>query len=75
MSMLMIGLILLGLVLLFAAPWLARAMTRGRDPVALTRVIQAAGIIVLVVALLISPRSPESTAFPPPVEGPPGTDR
>lgn len=75
MSMLMIGLILLGLVLLFAAPWLARLMTRGRDPVALTRVLQAVGIIVLVVALLISPRSPQSTAFPPPVEGPPGTDR
>lgn len=75
MSMLMIGLIVLGLVLLFAAPWLARLVIRDRDPVALTRMIQAVAIIVLVVALLISPRSPESTAFPPPVEGPPGADR
>lgn len=75
MTMVMIGMIVLGLLLLFAAPVLARLIIRDRDPVALTRMIQAFAIILLVVALLVSPRSPESTAFPPPTEGPPGTGR
>lgn len=75
MTMVMIGLVVLGLLLLFAAPALARLIIRDRDPVALTRMIQAFAIILLVVALLVSPRSPESTAFPPPAEGPPGTGR
>jgi amino acid transporter len=74
MTMMMIGLVVLALVLLFAAPALARLVIRDRDPVALTRMIQVVAIILLVVALLVSPRSPESTAFPPPPEGPAGID-
>lgn len=75
MSTLMLGLLALGLLLLFTAPWIARLVIRDRDSVALTRIIQAAALIILVIALLLWPRSPESTAFPPPPEGPPGANR
>lgn len=71
MTMLMFALLALGLALLFGAPWVARLFTRGRDPVALTRILQAAALVIIVLALLIGPQSPENTAFPPPPDGPP----
>lgn len=72
MSMVMVGLLALGLLLLFASPWLARLITRGGDAGGLTRILQAVALIILVVALLTMPRSPQSTAFPEPEQGPPG---
>jgi hypothetical protein len=72
MSTLMMGSLALALLLLFAAPWIAKLLIRGRDPGGLTRILQAAGLVLLVISLLAWPRSPESTAFPPPPEGPPG---
>lgn len=71
MSTLMIVLLVLGLALLFAAPWLARTVVRRGDPVGLTRIIQAVAVVLLVVALLVAPRSPETSAFPPPPDRPP----
>jgi hypothetical protein len=75
MSTLMMGSLALGLVLLFMAPWLAGILVRGRDPGGLTHILQGLGLVLLVIALLAWPRSPESTAFPPPPEGPPGSRR
>lgn len=72
MSMVMVSLLALGLLLLFASPWLARLIARGGDAGGLTRILQAVALIILVVALLTMPRSPESTAFPAPEQGPPG---
>lgn len=72
MSTLTLVLLALGLILLFAAPWITRMVIQDRDSVALTRIIQAVALVILVMALLLWPREPESTAFPPPPEGPPG---
>lgn len=75
MPILMLTLLVLGVGLLLGAPRLARIARRGQDPGGLTRIIQAVAVVILVIALLTMPRSPESTAFPPPAEGPPGIDR
>lgn len=72
MPILMLTLLVLGVGLLLGAPKIARLARRGRDPGGLTRIIQIVGVAILVIALLTMPRSPESTAFPPPQEGPPG---
>lgn len=65
MATLTIGLAVLGLVLLFAAPLLARLLMRGGEPVALTRGIQLFAAALLVIALLVRPHNPDTAAFPP----------
>lgn len=75
MSTLMLGLLAIGLILLFTSPWISKLLMRGRDPGALTRILQVVAFVMIVVALLLWPRAPESTAFPPPPEGPPGSSR
>jgi Na+-driven multidrug efflux pump len=58
--------LVLGLILIFGGSRIARLFTKDADPVALTRMLQAIGLALIVMAFLIGPRSPESTAFPPP---------
>lgn len=63
----MIVLTVLGVMLLLSAPWLARTvMGEGSDPVALTRILQATAVLLLLIALLVRPWNPATTAFPPP---------
>lgn len=67
MFMLMVGLAVLGIAILVAAPLVARiVMGRGRDPKGLTFVLWAVGAALLVAALLVRPASDETSAFPPP---------
>lgn len=65
MPTLTIGLAALGLGLLLGAPLLARLALGRRDPVALTRILQAVAIVLLLGALLVRPHNPETAAFPP----------
>jgi hypothetical protein len=66
----MIASTVLGLALLVGAPLIARLATgRGRDPVGLTRILQAAGVVLLIGALLLRPSTLE-TAVPPPPDAP-----
>ncbi len=70
---LMIVLVLAGIALFVSAPLLGKLMMRGkRDPVALVRILQLVGIILLVTALLIRPYNRETTAVPPPPDAPEG---
>jgi hypothetical protein len=63
----MIALTALGVALLVGAPLVARlAKGRGSDHVGLTRILQAAGVVLLIGALLLRPRNLETTAVPPP---------
>lgn len=68
----MVYLVLAGVAVFFAAPLLGRLMMRGRDPVALVRVLQLVGVILMVAALLIRPYNRETTAVPPPPDLPVG---
>lgn len=61
-----LGLAVAGLALLLGAPLLARLGFRHADPVALTRLLQAVAVVLLVGALLVRPHNPETAAFPPP---------
>ncbi len=64
---LMLGLGALGIVLLLAAPLMARLVVgRGGDPGGATRIFQVLAVILLVVALLVRPHQDETAAFPPP---------
>ncbi|HEX5724065.1 MAG TPA: hypothetical protein VFX98_01295 [Longimicrobiaceae bacterium] len=55
MLLVMIALALAGAFLLFAGPFLARLLVRGRDARGLGRVLQALGIALLLAALLLRP--------------------
>lgn len=59
-----------GLVFILLAPVFARVVMRGRDPVALTRMIQAVGAVLVIVSLLFRPYNPDTTAVPPPPDVP-----
>lgn len=62
----MMVLAVLGMFLLFAASWIARVMAGKRaDPVALSRILQLAGMILLFSALAVRPHNPATAAFPP----------
>lgn len=65
MATLTIGLGVLGLVLLFTAPLLARLIMRRGEAVALTRGLQLLAAVLLLLALLVRPHNPETAAFPP----------
>jgi hypothetical protein len=68
---LMIGMIGAGLVLFLAAPLLARLVVGSRrDPVGITRILQVAGVILMLAALIFRPHSPDTAAFPPPPDAP-----
>ncbi len=63
----MVVLTVAGVALLVSAPFIGRvARGRGKDAVALTRILQLVAIALLVVALLARPSNPETTAVPPP---------
>lgn len=66
----MIVLVLGGIAIFVSAPLLARLVMRGRDPVALVRIFQLIGVIMLVTALLVRPYNRETTAVPPPPDVP-----
>ncbi len=66
MVTLMLALALPGLVMLLAGHWIARLVVRKGDRIALARVLQLVGILLLVAALLARPRNPQTAAFPPP---------
>lgn len=69
----MIALALAGIALFLVAPVLAKLIVRSRrDPVALIRLIQLVGIILLLTALIIRPYNRETTAVPPPPDAPAG---
>ena len=68
MLWLMLALGAAGAALLFTGPWLARRLSSGADPVALTRLLQLAGVLLLLLALLLRPENSGLTAFPPPKE-------
>ncbi|HEX6069109.1 MAG TPA: hypothetical protein VFZ18_04780 [Longimicrobiaceae bacterium] len=68
---LMIGLGILGIALLLAAPLLARAVIgREGDPTGLTRIIQGLAVVLLIIALVFRPHRSETAAFPPPPDAP-----
>jgi hypothetical protein len=65
---------ILGLVLLFGGPLLARAVSRwhpgAADPVGAALALQLVGVALLVLALLVRPADPEIAAFPPHPDSP-----
>ena len=70
-AMLMLG--GMGLVLLAGAVPIARwigpwIVPRMYDPVGFARLLQAAGIALLLLAILVRPHNPETAAFRPPPE-------
>jgi uncharacterized membrane protein YtjA (UPF0391 family) len=68
---LMIGMIAAGLLLFLAAPLIARAVVGSAgDPVGITRILQVIGVLLMVVALVFRPHSPDTAAFPPPPDAP-----
>lgn len=70
----MIVMVLAGIALFVSAPLIGRLLTRHkRDPLALVRILQLLGIILLVAALLIRPYNRETTAVPPPPDSPVGS--
>lgn len=70
MAMISVAMVVLGLLLLFTAPALARMVSRdGADPGGLTRVLQGAALLLVIGGFLVWPRSPDATAFPPPPDG------
>lgn len=70
MLWLMLVLAAAGAALLFGGPWMARRLAHVRedpvDPVALARLLQLAGVILLALALLARPGDGGLSAFPPP---------
>lgn len=67
----MIILAVLGITLIFTATWIARVVAGKRaDPKALSRVLQIAGVILLLSALAVRPHNPETAVFPPPPDAP-----
>lgn len=71
MPIAMLVLIILGIGLLLGGPAIARMIRgRGGDYVALARIFQALGIVLLVTALLTRPRNLDTTAVPPPPDSP-----
>lgn len=65
--MLMLLLVVIGLGLLVGSPWLAPRVLRGEgDRTGLVRVLQAVGIVLLLLALLVRPHTPGVSAFPTP---------
>lgn len=68
---LMLGLGVLGIALLLAAPFIARLIVgRNGDPAAATRILQLLAVVLLVAALLFRPHQDETAAFPPPPDAP-----
>lgn len=65
MMTLMLALAIPGLIMLLTGHWIARVVVRSGDPIALTRMLQLVGILLLVAALLARPRNPRTAAFPP----------
>jgi hypothetical protein len=69
--LLMIVLGMAGVVLLLAAPFLARFVSGRRgDPTGLTRILQIVAVALLVGALLVRPYHRETAAVPPPPDAP-----
>ena len=68
---LMVGLVALGVALLFGGRFLARAIVgKDGDPEGTTRVCQVIGALLLIAALFLRPYSDETAAFPPPPDTP-----
>lgn len=65
MMTLMLALAIPGLIMLLTGHLIARLVVRAGDPIALTRMLQLVGILLLVAALLARPRNPQTAAFPP----------
>jgi len=60
-----------GVALLVGAPIVGYLLgRRGRDSVALVRILQLAGVGLLLAALLIRPYNPATRAIPPPPDAP-----
>jgi hypothetical protein len=71
MPIAMLVLIILGIGLLLGGSLIARVVRgRGNDPVALARILQAVGIILLLAALFTRPKNLDTTAVPPPPDSP-----
>ncbi|HET8656797.1 MAG TPA: hypothetical protein VFL93_14840 [Longimicrobiaceae bacterium] len=71
MIVVMLILLVLGIGLLLGAPLLVRmAAPARRDPVALVRLLQVVGVLLLVLALLARPHDTSTSAFPPPPDQP-----
>lgn len=69
--MLMIVMAIGGIALLLAAPVLAKLVVgRDGDPIGITRILQVAGVVLLLMALLFRPHQDETAAFPPPPDAP-----
>lgn len=67
----MLGFGALGIVLLIAAPFMARLVVgRDGDPAGTTRIFQGLAVILLIAALLVRPHQDETAAFPPPPDAP-----
>jgi len=65
--MLMLLLAVLGLALLLGSPWVVPRVTPGEgDRTGMVRLLQAAGIVLLLLALLARPHTPGVSAFPTP---------
>lgn len=61
----------LGLLLFFGGPWIAQWIRRETpDPLGIGRVLQLAGMLLLVAAVLFRPHDPATVAFPPPPDHP-----
>lgn len=72
----MVVLAVAGIALLLSAPLIARvAVGRGNDPIALTRILQAAAVVLIIAALLLRPSNPETSAVPGPPDAAPAGDR
>jgi hypothetical protein len=67
---LMVVLAVAGLLLLVSAPFLARLLTRGHDPVGMTRILLAVAVVLLVAALLVRPHNEATAVFKPPPDAP-----
>ena len=70
MFALMLVLAVGGIALFIAAPFLARLLVRGADPVGTTRIIQVVAVVLLIGALFLRPQNDETAAFPPPPDSP-----
>lgn len=72
----MVVLAVAGIALLLGAPLIARVIAgRGNDPIALTRLLQAVAVVLLIAALLLRPSNPETSAVPGPPDAAPASER